>query len=65
MEDIIKIEAPDGSIVTVTLKGNMFFIGESMFMFTDMEELIKTAKEHDRGTDSKPVRNVVEDDAPK
>jgi len=61
----IKIQAPDGHTVTVELRGNMFFIGESMFLFTDMEDLIKTAKEYDRGTDTKPVRNVVEGDASK
>lgn len=66
MTDIIKVQAPDGHIVTVELRGNMFFIGESMFLFTDMEDLIKTAKKHknDRGTDTEPMRNVVANDTP-
>jgi len=52
----IKIQAPDGHTVTVELKDNMFFIEESMFLFTDMEDLIKTAKKYNN--DGRRIQGV-------
>lgn len=44
MTERIHIESPDGRTVTVERAGDMFFIGEKMFLFYDMADLIETAK---------------------
>ena len=44
MKERIHITAPDGRTVTVELSGDMFFIGEKMYLFHDMADLIETAK---------------------
>jgi len=44
MKERIHIAAPDGRTVTVELAGDMFYIGEKMYLFHDMADLIETAK---------------------
>ena len=68
MKNKIIIETPKGS-VTAIVKNNIFYIGEKMFLFIDIDNLIEIAaneihQQHERRTDTKPMRNVVEDSAP-
>ena len=44
MTERIHITAPDGRTVTVELSGDMFYIGQKMYLFHDMADLIETAK---------------------
>jgi len=44
MTERIHITAPDGRTVTVELCGDMFYIGQKMYLFNDMADLIETAK---------------------
>jgi hypothetical protein len=45
-KETIHVDKPDGTSVKVEVIKNMFFIGESMFLFTSLDNLIKIAKEH-------------------
>ena len=44
MTERIHIESPEGHVVTVELCGDMFYIGQKMYLFNDMADLIETAK---------------------
>jgi hypothetical protein len=38
-----------GRDVRIEIKNNMYYLGESMFMFTGYDDLIETVKEYDSG----------------
>lgn len=68
MKDKIIVETPKGSI-TAIVENDMFYINDKMFLFTNIDDLIEIAaneihQQHERGADTKPMRNVVEKDTP-